>query len=550
MKNDIEVRQEFNINKFHLQDGNIYLSFNGDDFKFIDVPGDGDCFYHSVLKYGSIQDKFNGVQELRQYMRDIIAYLYYNDGVLRFLFSYERQDVRLWCLKITWMGVWATTFDTLIFSYIMRLNVVVIENYLNGFSANNMHCYLQQLRLPDVIPNKPAIHVFFHQFGRSLDLTNNGNHFAYLKSTSLPTDERLNYDTQNRQRQSIISQESEALDAYQQSTIASRLVTTSVIQSPSVSSILPIPFTKQQSNLELGIITQESNISDREQQDQIASKQVHSSTPSPPTHIPILPTLPVISKSSSESRKSKLRNKTSTSKQMQTSIPPTPSSLSIPSTSMTDSTKSTHATKQNTTSSSDTFNLPVVPDLCKTINRTGFLDECLTQLSRTNTSGCNRKACICVICDCFIIGVEKICWLSEERLIAKKSYLSVSHLEATANKRIPIGLRNQYKIDNNDFLSSLLLSPRARVKNGEYMACKSCYKYVAYNHGEKPPKYAISNGWLVGEIPKTIIGNDISDILASSVAKVRIFGNVVSYNAGAHKTIKGHHDLVHHLICL
>ena len=140
-----------------MQDGNIFLSYNGVDFKFIDVPGDGDCFYHSVLKYDNMQDKFNGVHELRQYMRDTISYLYCNDGVLRSLFYCERQDVRLWCSKITRMGVWATTFDTLIFSYIMRLNVVVIANYLNGFFANNMHCYLQQLRLPDVIPNEPAI---------------------------------------------------------------------------------------------------------------------------------------------------------------------------------------------------------------------------------------------------------------------------------------------------------------------------------------------------------------------------------------------------------
>ena len=183
-----------------------------------------------------------------------------------------------------------------------------------------------------------------------------------------------------------------------------------------------------------------------------------------------------------------------------------------------------------------------VPDLCNTINRTEVLDECLSQLSRTNTSGCNHKACVCVICDCFIIGIEKIYWLSQKQLIAKESYLSVSHHEATANKRIPIALRNQYKIENNDSLSSLLLSPRAGVKDGEYMACSTCFKHVAYNKNTaNPPKFAISNGWLIGEIPSNIIGNDVSDILTSSVSKIRIFANVFSYNAGAHKTIKGHH---------
>ena len=32
-----------------LIDNDIIININGDFFKLIDVPGDGDCFYHSVL---------------------------------------------------------------------------------------------------------------------------------------------------------------------------------------------------------------------------------------------------------------------------------------------------------------------------------------------------------------------------------------------------------------------------------------------------------------------------------------------------------------------
>ena len=146
----------------------------------------------------------------------------------------------------------------------------------------------------------------------------------------------------------------------------------------------------------------------------------------------------------------------------------------------------------------------------------------------------------------FIIGVEKICWLSEENLIAKKFYLSVDFLEATTNKTIPTELRNQYKITGKYSLCNLLLSPRAHVKSEAYMACKSCHYHILYNIGDKPPKFAISNGWLIGEIPRSVVGHDIGDILAASVAKVRIFANVYSYSAGAHKTIKGHHIFLIH----
>ena len=51
---NIQNKQQLHNNKFHVQDESIYLTYNGDDFKFIDVPGDGDCFYHSVLNYGSL----------------------------------------------------------------------------------------------------------------------------------------------------------------------------------------------------------------------------------------------------------------------------------------------------------------------------------------------------------------------------------------------------------------------------------------------------------------------------------------------------------------
>ena len=63
----------------------------------------------------------------------------------------------------------------------------------------------------------------------------------------------------------------------------------------------------------------------------------------------------------------------------------------------------------------------------------------------------------------------------KKNLIAKQSYLSVDFLEATTNDTIPTELRNQYKIKDNDSLSTLLLSPRAHRKDNVYMACISCH---------------------------------------------------------------------------
>ena len=156
----------------------------------------------------------------------------------------------------------------------------------------------------------------------------------------------------------------------------------------------------------------------------------------------------------------------------------------------------------------------------------------------------NHKACVCIICDSFIIGVEKICWLNEEEIATKQSYLSVDYFQSVTGKLIPPKLRNQYKIDDNILLSNLLLSPRAHNNNGNYMSCITCFTNVKRSSATKPPKYAISNGWVIGMIPEEVIGGDIDDILSSVVARVRIFGNVFSYSAGAHKAIKGHHTFL------
>ena len=53
-----------------------------------------------------------------------------------------------------------------------------------------------------------------------------------------------------------------------------------------------------------------------------------------------------------------------------------------------------------------------------------------------------------------------------------------------------------------------------------------------------PSQFAISNSWC---FPNNTIDSEVSNILEPSIAHIRIFPNVYSYNAGSHKAIKGHH---------
>ena len=132
---------------------------------------------------------------------------------------------------ITRMGKWATTFDTLIFAYVIELKMIVIGNYLNGFSANNMHGYLLQLRLPNSILDKPAIHVCFYELGCQLEMVNNGNHFAFLESITAPIYDSVDNDIQHSHTPNIISQEIDLIEVEQSP------LTTSIQSHPQIPSI-------------------------------------------------------------------------------------------------------------------------------------------------------------------------------------------------------------------------------------------------------------------------------------------------------------------------
>ena len=89
---------------------------------------------------------------------------------------------------------------------------------------------------------------------------------------------------------------------------------------------------------------------------------------------------------------------------------------------------------------------PLVPKICVNVDRKGPLKKALEYLTRTKVQGSDsdHQPCVCVICDSFIIGTEKICYLSKEQILKKTSYLHLSYLENMIGEKIPSTLHNQY----------------------------------------------------------------------------------------------------------
>ena len=88
MRENIDYIIPIDRNTFKLYSGNIYLIFNEHYFNISDVPSDGDCFSHSILKYHTLSEKFNVVQYIRIYLKEMVNYLIANDLVLQHLFTY------------------------------------------------------------------------------------------------------------------------------------------------------------------------------------------------------------------------------------------------------------------------------------------------------------------------------------------------------------------------------------------------------------------------------------------------------------------------------
>ena len=61
------------------QGAEIIANVNGSYFKLVDVPGDGDCFFHSVFKNNIVSAQFSSIQDLRCHLCNmvLILFIYY-----------------------------------------------------------------------------------------------------------------------------------------------------------------------------------------------------------------------------------------------------------------------------------------------------------------------------------------------------------------------------------------------------------------------------------------------------------------------------------------
>ena len=109
----------------------------GGSFRLIDVPGDGDCFYCSILKSS----------HMKQY-----GDVYLVQNILATL-------------------------------YISKVRTVSIGNFMNGFQVNDIQLILCSILRDNAwqMHGTNKICIYFHRFGQPLKQMNDGNHFGYMQ---------------------------------------------------------------------------------------------------------------------------------------------------------------------------------------------------------------------------------------------------------------------------------------------------------------------------------------------------------------------------------
>jgi hypothetical protein len=83
-----------------------------------------------------------------------------------------------------------------------------------------------------------------------------------------------------------------------------------------------------------------------------------------------------------------------------------------------------------------------------------------------------HKATVCIICDCFIIGIGTIHKLTKEDIRAYSKRLGVKSYEEYYHTTLKAEVEKQYQVQG---LQDMLLSPRLRKYPNGYATCSVCY---------------------------------------------------------------------------
>ena len=182
------------------------ISTLGKQFDFIDVTGDGNCFYHALLKHIPICEQFGTPSTMRSYLAHQVQTKYHEDPFLKHIFDLyacRQFTVSQWAHNIVNRRQWGSMLEAVLLTYFMHVNVIILNNDFNNVTDSEQYLHTtyrywngkhtdQDLCLP--IQSK--VYIFHHKLNDPMNYqANQWNHFAYLKLVPLDRQIKMNENT-------------------------------------------------------------------------------------------------------------------------------------------------------------------------------------------------------------------------------------------------------------------------------------------------------------------------------------------------------------------
>jgi hypothetical protein len=175
------------------------------------------------------------------------------------------------------------------------------------------------------------------------------------------------------------------------------------------------------------------------------------------------------------------------------------------------------------------------------------------QRTQDKHTSSRHKAHVCIICDCFILGNDSICYLHGKDIKNHKHRIGVVSYQKHYNTVLKSELVKQYQFSS---LPGLLLSPRSRQTDKGYVKCSSCSETMQQVNIKLkgPPRFAIANGFVVEYFPEVFLYTDehgkqartkidieryVNDVLRALLAPIRPCGFVTTFYGGSHQSVHG-----------
>jgi hypothetical protein len=163
---------------------------DGTLLELVQVPGDGNCFFHAVALSESVN--ISEHQELRNFLVGRVSSILTNPsdhGDVIMLFQHASGSTKL----IKWLDImkktntWGDDRVALFVEYFFQVNIHIVSNTKGGFYHYDIRLW-SQLHGYRVIPNDaPTMYLYHYLFERPTTPSKNCNHFGFLRKVDLQT---------------------------------------------------------------------------------------------------------------------------------------------------------------------------------------------------------------------------------------------------------------------------------------------------------------------------------------------------------------------------